>query len=296
MRTSPRFRKYNHHVVPASWQRRFASTADPGPYYKNVVTGACLPAQGPGQKMAEEYVNTVFDEFFRPSDALEDRLSTIETKAIPALDRTLSQSVMDPDARAALAYFLAIQACRYPDLFQERLDHGRFLGIALLDFAVYKDVDAVNEALKSTGLLPGAAITQREFDQLKRTPASDLDRELEYVLRLHGYEVDFNPELILDGAIVAAEHLLALHWRLVESPASAFILSDRPVPRRINYGFSVGLGARFALQITKPHAPVDELPIRAVPATPEDIRAINSEVRSRAREWICGGGTWVHAL
>lgn len=64
----PKFVKSSHHVVPVLWQRRFAAGGEPGPYYLNVQTGKALKPQGPGDKMAEEYVNIAFDEFYRPSD------------------------------------------------------------------------------------------------------------------------------------------------------------------------------------------------------------------------------------
>jgi len=82
----PKFEKSSHHVVPALWQRRFAAPGDPGPYYLNVANGRKLNAQGPGDKMAEEYANIVFDQFFRPSDSLEDQLSKLETKMVRGLD------------------------------------------------------------------------------------------------------------------------------------------------------------------------------------------------------------------
>jgi hypothetical protein len=144
---APKFEKRMHHVVPAAWQRKFASPGDPGPYYRNVITGQTLSAQGPGHKMAEEYANIVFDEHFRPSDKLEDDLSTKETKAIQGLSRTIATSVIDSDARIDIAYLLAIQASRYPELFESRLDLGRYLAIALTDYSSCEGNEALNAAL-----------------------------------------------------------------------------------------------------------------------------------------------------
>jgi hypothetical protein len=230
-------------VVPAAWQRRFAYPGDPGPYYRDLLTGKSLPAQGPGDKMSEQYANIVFDEYFRPSDKLEDRLSVIETRAIRSLDRTITTSIIDRDARVDLAYFLAIQACRYPEHFQRRLDFGKYLAISLQDVASCPDVATVNRNLQSTGLLPGAAITSEEFEKLKAASESSLAEEIDNILALHGYEAYFNAELVIAAALPAAEHLLALQWHLIKSDVPAFILCDRPMPMQIGYAFDIGLSA-----------------------------------------------------
>jgi hypothetical protein len=293
---APKFEKRMHHVVPAAWQKRFALANDPGPYYRNIVSGKNLPAQGPGDKMAEEYVNIVFDEYFRPSDSLEDRLSSIESAAIQGLDRVVNSSRIDISERVDIAYFLAIQACRYPEHFGRRLDLGRYLAIALKDSASCPDVAALNRALQSTGMLPGATLTAAEFDLLKQATEQNLALELEAILRAHGYEAYFNPELIIAAALPVAEHLLALDWCLMESKSPAFILSDRPVPSQIKYGFRIGLSAKFGLVLSKPTGAVDETAIQSRPATTNEIDITNGEVRARALTWICGPGSWVHSL
>ena len=290
----PKFEKKSHHVVPVGWQKLFAAPGAVGPCYRNVVSGKCLPPQGPGDKMAEPYANIVFDAFFRPSDKLEDNLSEKENKAIPELVRAASQGVIDRNARVSIAYLLALQATRYPELYQPRLDHGKYLAIALADFRALPDVATFNAKLRT--LFPGAAITGNEFKGLKQVPSEALQQQLEAVLGLHGYEEDFNPELVIQGAFAAAEHLLALEWQLIASNTPDLILSDRPVPYQIRYGYGVSLSARLALLIGRPTRPVDERPINARPATADEIHQINLEVKSRAREWICGAGPGIYTV
>jgi len=293
---APKFEKRMHHVVPVAWQRKFASMGDEGPYYRNVITGVNLNAQGPGNKMAEEYANIVFDEHFRPSDKLEDSLGAIETKAIQGLDRAISTFVIDGTARVDIAYLLAIQACRYPEHFQSRLDIGRYLAIALKSYSSCPDDATLNRALRATGMFPGATITAEEFSRLKAASEADLAGELEGILAAHGYEAYFNPELIIAAASPLAMHLLGLKWDLIESASPAFILSDRPVPVPIKYGFGIGLSACLGLCLSKPTSVIDDLPINARKASTAEIQAVNQEVRGRAREWICGPGSWVHSL
>ena len=293
---APKFEKSNHHVVPALWQRRFSASGDPGPYYLNVVTKQALSAQGPGSKMAEPYANIVFDEHFRPSDSLEDRLSKLETKMVRGLDALIATEVLDDATRIDIAMLMAVQASRYPERFADRLDLGKYLAIALGDFRSYPDVVVLNGALRATGMLPGASLTEDEFTRLQQANKHELAQELAQILSLHGYEAHYNSNLIIDAAQQVASHLLALRWTLLHSSEPAFILSDRPVPSPVGYGFSIGLTASYGLELSMPHAPVSEGKILPQTASPSQINAINAEVRGRAREWICGPGNWVHRL
>ena len=88
--------------------------------------------------------------------------------------------------------------------------------------------------------------------------------------------------------------MLALDWNLLSSPTPAFILSDRPVPTSIGYGFSVGLTASYGLILSQPASDITDKAIRPRQAEKDEIEKINDEVKSRSHEWICGPGKWVH--
>ncbi|MBB2168158.1 DUF4238 domain-containing protein [Gluconacetobacter aggeris] len=293
----PKFEKKHHHIVPVLWQKRFKAPSDPGPYYLNVGTGQKLPPQGPGDKMSEEYANIVFDEFFRPSDALEDHLGTLETKMVTGLDRCIQKGELDSVARVDVAMLMAVQVCRYPENFGTLLDLGKYLAIALTDYKNCPDAVTLNRALQAKGLLSGARITQQEFVRLQQAQGSELlASELEFILAAHGYEFYFNPKLVIAAATQVANHLLGLEWTLLHSSTPSFILSDRPVPSTIGYGFSIGLSASYALKLDKPTTSVTNDTIHSQNATPQEISQINLEVKSRAKELICGPGAWVHRL
>ncbi len=293
---APKFEKKHHHVVPVLWQTRFKAPGDPGPYYLNVKTGHIVPPQGPGHKMAEPYANIIFDESFRPSDALEDHLGTLENKMVVGLDRLIAVGELDSDARVDVAMLMAVQACRYPEKFKTRLDLGKYLAIALADYRSCPDAVALNRALQATGILPGARITDEEFIRLRRAQESQLSTELENILVAHGYEAHFNPRLVITAAHQVANHLLGLEWTLLHSSAPSFILSDRPVPSKIGYSFSIGLSASYALKLSKPATPVIDATTYPRLATTGEISQINAEVKSRAQQLICGPGAWVHQL
>ncbi|WP_093087905.1 DUF4238 domain-containing protein [Sphingobium sp. AP50] len=294
--TAPKFEKKHHHVVPKLWQKRFADPEEDGPYYLNLMTGQKLPAQGPGDKMSEEYANIVFDEHFRPSDELEDRFSKIEGLVATGLDRLIKTGAMDRDARVDIAMLMAVQACRYPDHFVTRLDLAKILAIALNDYRSCPNEHALNQALQATGVLPGAQLTASEFTLLTSVTGAQLEKETADVLELHGYEVHFNPSLILAAAQPIACHLLGLEWTLLRSQTPSFILSDRPVPDQIGYDFSIGLSAHYGLTLSYPKQPVTDGTIHASPASALQITAINNEVRSRAKKWVCGPTSAVHKM
>lgn len=293
---APKFCKRVHHVVPASWQRRFAFPGDVGPFYKNVLSGSVSGPEGPGNKMSEEYANIVFDSYYRPSDKLEDSLGLIETKAMPLFDRMIATSVLTSSDRIDLAYFLAVQACRYPEQFARRLDLGRFLAIALKDASTMSGAAEMNAYLQEGSFLPGANLSDADLQRLKEAPTHALAAELDAILTAHGYEEFFNPELIVAGARPIAEVLLAFQWDLVKTKDPSFILSDRPMPTKLGDGFSLGLSSNFGVFVRQPVGPVHEGTISSRPATEAETRAINSEARGRAREWICGPGNWISTL
>lgn len=292
----PKFDKRDHHVVPVLWQRRFASPGDNGPYYLNVETGQTLSLVGPGKKMSEPYANIVFDEFYRPSDALEDTLATLESTVVQGLDSLDKTGVMEDAARVDIAMLMALQACRYPENFVNRMDLGKYLAIALSDVKSFPSAAVFNGMLRISGMLAGASITDAEFARLQCAPSGEFEAELDHILELHGYEAHFNPSLIIAAAPRVASHLLGLDWKLLKAPHPSFILSDRPVPTPTKYNFSIGLNASYGLVLSLPTKPVTEGAIHSQAATRKEIDEVNVEVRSRAREWICGPGNWVHKL
>ncbi|BAQ45829.1 DUF4238 domain-containing protein [Methylobacterium aquaticum] len=292
----PKFEKKDHHVVPKLWQKRFKAVGDVGPYYLNIITGEKLGPVGPGVKMSEVYVNIVFDEYFRPSDELEDSIAKIEDKAVEGLDYLIANGEIDDKSRCDIAMLLALQACRYPERFADRMELGKYLAIALKDFKNLSNVSELNSAIAQTGMLPGASFTEAEFARLKGADEASVSHELDDILALHGYEAHYNPGLIISATTTVASHLLALEWKLVHSPTPAFILSDRPVPMQVGYGFFVGLTASYGLKITKPVETVATGKICSQEASEPEIDEINAQVRGRAQTLICGPGAWVHEL
>ena len=247
--------------------------------------------------MAEDFANIVFDEFFRPSDVLEDRLSVIETKAIPALDRVVQDRRIEPSDRVDIAMLLGLQAARYPQLYAARLDLGRLLAIALGDAKNYPNEQAFNNYLDANGL-KGVPLTEEDFEQLINSDDNRRQLTIDALLRAHGYEHVFNPGLVIDSAEKIAAHILGLEWHLIEAGSPSFVLSDTAdAYSNLGYSFRVSLTDCFALQTTHPNTPVqDNTVVIARPSTPAEILAVNMDTRARAHHYLCGPETVLRSL
>lgn len=258
-------------------------------YYKDLTSGKVFGPVGPGIKMSEDYANIVFDEHFRPSDALENRLAVMESKAIPALDRIVQIRRVGPEERMDLAVLLALQALRYPQLFPTRLDLARFFAVALGEATRFPSAQDFNRWLESNGLR-GAPLSQEDFRALVSSTTDNRAATIDALLQAHGYEADFNPNLVIDAVLKVAEHITALDLQLIEAPVPSFILSDTPMPTRdLGHSFCVGLTDRFGLRTAYPETPVqDDTVVVARPADAQEIMAINAEVKARAVRFLCG--------
>jgi Protein of unknown function (DUF4238) len=234
---------------------------------------------------------------FRPSDTLEDRLSFIETRAIPALDRIVRNQRIEPDDRVDIAMLLGLQAARYPQLYEERLDLGRLFAVALGDAKNFQDAQTFNGYLDTNGL-KGAPLTEEDFGQLTNSEDDRRQSTIDALLKAHGYEHFFNPDLVIDSAGIMAEHILSLEWHLIEAGSPSFVLCDTPMPTSdLGHSFRVSLTDCFALQATYPATPVrEDTVVIAHPGTPSEISAVNMDLRARTLRYLCGPETVLTSL
>lgn len=296
MRAAPKFEKRVHHVVPKFWQKHFSDSSKPGPYYRNTLDGRNLGPVGPGDKMSGEYVYLIFDEYFRPSDELEDRISRQEEKCSNGLRRLISGNKLDSEAQIDIAYLLALQACRYPETLCHFMDLGRFLAIVLGDCSQFQSARELNKTISKSGILNGAFFSDEDFARLRSAEPNNITMQVNSLLEVQGYEDFYNPLFILKGAVKVAEQILCFKWTLLERTNEDFILSDRPVPTSLKYDFEVALTPDFALKLSKPCGVRSEADIFPRKITDQEVRRINREAKSRAVEWICSRSNFVHTL
>jgi hypothetical protein len=281
--------KVVHHIVPKSWQKKFSHPQFKArPYYRNVVTGERKGSEGPGDKMATDWANVVFDSKGFPLDQIEDRLGKEETRLMPALVRVISSGRIDAADRRDLALFLAIQVCRYPEDFERRLAGGQLLAIEMLSVRDFDSLADFHAHLHRNPRYASVVLTQAEFDHFRGLPEDRLNGAVDAMLNAHLREEEgLNPNSVIDAAVPLAATLAGFEWRLLQAPRPAFVLSDRPMPTSLADPFALGLSADFALQID-PRSVAAGGTITAVTTTLAEIAAINAEVEGRAVEWVCG--------
>lgn len=292
MTPAPKFQKRSHHVVPRFWQKAFTAPNSVGPYYLNVTDGRRIGPVGPGDKMAEDWVNIVFDDRFRPSDALEDWLGTKERLVSEGLQTFLRTGALDDMARTDIAMLLGLQICRDPDEFGRRLERGHLLALALNDAEDYASVSELNKVVSDLGI--DVNFTDADLSALKNQGSEARTAEVEELLGSHGYEDYLNPRHVVAAALPVAERLICRDWTIIKAATPTFVLSDRPVPANADDGFAVSLTGSAAILVAGPSAAVGAVEYRD--ATTEEISAINATARASAKEWICGPGPFIFQM
>ena len=284
--------KVLHHVVPKAWQKLFASQAFPDmPYYFDLLSLRASGPEGPRKKMAEDYANAVFDGHGFQIDDLEDRFGREETRLFPMLKAVVASGRIDPGQRQSVAEFVAMQCCRYPDLFEIRLARGKEIAI---EFAAARGASSFAEfenivCLAVPGLARGT-LTADDFAKLKAADSAQFDRQLDNIVYGPLQSIDgLNPMSMLDAVPEVANRLAEAKWELLSAlPPDAFVLSDRPVADAFKAPFSVALGPRLALLVRVGTSGAPGAAVASVPATRDEAKAINDEVKGRANRWLCG--------
>ncbi len=125
-----KFEKTNHHYVPQYWQRGFRGPN--GHLYGKFHDG--IRVVSPRTTMQRDWLYTVFDDQWNPSDTLEDVLSVVEAGDAGLLQRLNSLGYAGTkDDRDHLCAMLALQASRHPDILGRGVRRGRELGMLLND-------------------------------------------------------------------------------------------------------------------------------------------------------------------
>jgi hypothetical protein len=240
--------------------------------------------------MVEDYGNVVFDQNGFPLRDLEDRLSALEHRLMPVLKEVLSLSRIEPQQRFAVSMIVAMQCCRYPELYEKRLERGRELAIEMA--AAKSSASLANFNARLQAVFPammGIAYTQAEFDLLQAASADRVEAEVEDIVygdlrRVLG----LNPNSVIDAAPEVAWQLGLRHWELVCAPPSdPFVLSDRPVPTEFNKAFSVVLGPELALVVDPLQWGDMQATVVSRGGQPGEVHGINIEAKARVHEWLC---------
>lgn len=277
-----KFDKRNHHYVPQYWQRGFKGTS--GHMFGKF--GSTIRLVSSRTIMQQNWLYTVFDEQWNPSDMLEDTLSVMESKDALLFQRLQLQGyTVTSSDRDQLCSALALQASRHPDI----LERGRRLadefGTILAD-AHSMTLTQFKNRVAGFGINEADAhdfyvlLTSRTQEQL----ASEL-------ADLHSLSPQ-SSQLPVQEAILAAplikEIIEALELSLVDAPSGkAFVLGDTPLPQSdLSNGFTVPLSKSLAV-IAIPSTATQNAVTRR-DATPAEVEDINTTQANNALQVIIG--------
>ncbi len=240
--------KRNNHYVPQFWIKRFK--ADSGSLFALKLDGVVMPA-GPKAIMNDDYLYTIFDDHWNPSNALEDFFSRIESDGSQLFRDIVEKQSSSEQTRVVLARFLAIQAVRHPDMrsVKSRLVSS-FLSFLALSHDLSKEefVDAFEE--QGFRDIQHLAAADEIFDLVSSIPRDSIQETKEYVENLQPYD----PRLPFSDVILAAwplaEKLETMEVIVHEAPEdSFFVLGDTPIDQeQLLEGFIVPLSKNFAVE------------------------------------------------
>lgn len=277
-----KFSKQNHHYVPQYWQRGFKGTS--GHMFGKL--GSTIRLVSSRTIMKQDWLYTVFDEQWNPSDMLEDALSVMESKGAQLFQRLQFPGyTMTSSDRDQLCSALGLQAIRHPDILERgrRLayEFGTILAdvhsVTLIEFKRRVAEFGINEADAHDFHV---VLTSRTQEQL----ASEL-------ADLHSLSPQ-SSQLPVQDAILAAPQIMetikALELLLLDAPSGeAFVLGDTPLPQSdLSDGFTVPLSKSLAV-IAIPSTVTQKKVVRR-DATPAEVKDINNTQACNALEVVIG--------
>jgi hypothetical protein len=276
-------KKRNQHYVPKSWIKRFAAANG----VLHAWDGQKIRQKSADKIMSGDWLYTVFDNTWQASDALEDELSKVEGKAADLVKRISNKKYSAKAAdREQLGSFLALQACRHPDVMNRGYRRARELGALLASAPTLPNAQAF--ALKTANFGIPSSTAAELFKYLNTRSPAQLRLEMDELNRLS----EQDPQLPIQDALRATQQITQMisqmTFTLLDAPpGSAFILGDTPLPQEhLGQGFTVPLSKSLALEATPGNSPQTTMP-RRVATTPE-VAAANRTQWENALHLVVG--------
>jgi hypothetical protein len=239
----PKSDKQNQHFIPRWWLKAFADAG--GSIWARQDGRVRIAAAG--DIMSEDWIYTLFDAWWRPSDVIEDNLSKIEGMASRLFRDIEANGPTGQDDWSALLWFIALTACRHPRAMDRGGELSRELSLFLQDVRQFSDAASFDVAYQAKFGGPPEALMYPILSQL---PQQAIEGTILYILDLQPYD----PQLPQTDALLAtddvAEAIEQMDCRLLEAPAGAFfVLGDRPLPAtNMSHGFTIPLSKSLALE------------------------------------------------
>jgi hypothetical protein len=277
----PKSDKQNQHFIPRWWLKAFADAKG------NIwaLRGDVVRVAAAGDIMSGDWIYTLFDPWWRPSDALEDGLSKIEGVASRLFRNIEKHGPAGDEDWSALLWFIALTVCRHPRAMNRGSELSKELGVFLKDVRQHKDAASFASAF---AICFGPQPPEDMYPILSQLPQETIEGTILQLLELHSYD----PSLPQTDTLLATDEVAAaiesMDCRLLKAPHGAnFVLGDRPFPARdLSKGFTIPLSKTLALD-ARPRTGATILRTSAI-ATLLEVSASNDSQASMAHELVIG--------
>lgn len=279
----PKSEKKNQHFVPRNWLSRFAGLN--GSVY--CLRDETIRVVSVANIMSGDWIYTLFDEWWRPSDVLEDKLGNIEGCADKLFSSLHSVSRAPTDSEwCDLILFLALTACRHPDTMAQGHRRAKEMAWALADISSCTDESAFLSDFKTrfaTDMPAGL------FEKLCNSNQEVLLEEGQEIELLQPHDFRLPEQISLESVQPVANCMAVMDLSLLDAPdGCSFVLGDRPLPLRdLARGFDVPLSKNLAFQ-AKPTLAASPRSLQRRLASPEEVGEINQHQKNRAKDLLIG--------
>jgi len=277
------FEKKNHHFVPQFWLRRFADAN--GAIHAR--KGQKVKVVGSNRIMQTDWGYTVFDSNWNPSDILENTLSIIEGRTAHLFEKLCQLGTVPTESdRIALCDFLALQACRHPDILRRGHFRAKELGETLALAHSFNSLYDFTVAVSKFGMSSQDA--KDAYPILIAKSPEQLAEEFEDVNALSPQDSRLPEQDALLAKPQIADSLKLMDFMLLDAPAgNTFILGDTPIPQdNLGQGFSVPLSKLVAAKATVSTSGKGTISRR--PATIAEVNATNQIQWKNSLELVIG--------
>lgn len=268
--SAPKFCKDNQHFVPRFWIKRFAGSS--GRILgrrRGEVRAFQVAAAG---IMTGDWTYTVFDAWWRPSDALEDALSSFEgeaAKAMIAVDE--AHANLDVTTKEKLCEVIAVSGCRLPWVMRRGHERMKKLATALSQIDEY---DNDRQFLDDLNNRFGVELSDEDCEALRARPEDALKATARALNEISPQNRVFAEQEVLKGAQPIAVIMRAMDLTLLDTPAESLVLGDTPLPdSALAGGFLLPLSSKLLLCAQPAAGPTATFVRRA--ATPAEMEASN---------------------
>lgn len=250
--------KKNQHYVPRLWQKRFANgsgtvfgryhtTADPIRDKKPGFAGKARQVSV-DNTMADDWIYTVFDNWWRPSNSLEDAISKDEARIAHVFDQiTVSATQITADLRRDFCLAIGFAACRTPEIMARGHRRAKALASIFADIHSYSEKSSYLATIQTQF---GVVLSDAEYEKIHARTREELTRESEWIHGLSPQDPNLPQQIALTGADIVARIIEGMELTLLEAiEPPYFVLGDTPLPDAdLGLGFVVPISSKIALK------------------------------------------------